>query len=106
MSDPADQIEIPTSFRALHLDARQRLTLTLRDLHEHYELCEDLAQQLVDSARDRHASLGVAEDEVLTRCHRGLLHPVPLLEPAEAAWVTRRLAELLGWDWESWAPAD
>jgi hypothetical protein len=103
MSDES-QIEVPASFRALYVDARQRLTLPLRELAARYELCEDLAHQLVERASTVHFSLGVSEDEVLARMHRGLLSPVPMVEPAEAAWVVRRLAELAGWDWAAWQP--
>ena len=103
MSDES-QIEIPPSFRALYLDARQRLTLPLRELAERCELCEDLAHQLIERARSVHFSLGVSEDEVLARIHRGLREPLPMVPPAEAEWVVRRLAELLGWDWAGWQP--
>lgn len=99
------QVEVPPSFRALHVDARQRLTVPLRELATRYELCEDLAHQLVDRARSVHFSLGVAEDEVLARIHRGLQEPQPLVPPDEAVWVVRRLAELLGWDWAGWSPS-
>lgn len=98
------QIEVPPSFIALYTDARRRLSVPLSVLRERYELCEDLSQQLVDHARTTHFSHGISEDEVLTRMHRGLLSPQPMVEAAEATWVTRRLAELLGWD-ASNAPA-
>jgi hypothetical protein len=105
MSDES-QIEVPPSFRALYLDVRQRLTVPLRELAARYELCEDLAHQLVERARTVHFSIGVSEDEVLARMHRGLLSPVPMVEPPEAAWVVRRLAELAGWDWAGWQPEE
>jgi hypothetical protein len=92
------QIEIPPSFQSLFLDARRRLLIPLRDLRERYELCEDLAQQMVDRARDTRFALGITEADVLVRCRRGLLEPEPVVEPREAEWVTRRLAELLGWN--------
>jgi hypothetical protein len=38
---------------------------------------------------------------VLARCRRGLL-----AEPTEAAWIERRLAELLTWPWVDSAPSD
>ena len=96
------QIEIPPSFIALHTDSRRRLTVPLRELRERYELCEDLAQQLVDHARTTHFEHGISEDEVLRRMHLGLLHPTPQVDEPQAAWVVRRLAELL--DWEPLAP--
>jgi hypothetical protein len=92
------QIEVPPSFIALYTDSRRRLTLPVRDLRQRYELCEDLAQQLVDHARTTHFAHGISEDEVLQRMHRGLTSPEPQVEAAEAAWVVRRLAELLEWE--------
>lgn len=92
------QIEVPPSFIALYTDSRRRLTLPVRDLRQRYELCEDLSQQLVDHARTTHFAHGISEDEVLRRMHVGLTSPEPQVEAAEAAWVVRRLAELLEWD--------
>ena len=92
------QIEVPASFIALYVDHRRRLTVALSVLRERYELCEDLSQQLIEHARTTHFSHGISEDEVLRRMHRGLLSPQPQVEPAEAGWVVRRLAELLGWE--------
>nr|MBA3480134.1 hypothetical protein [Lautropia sp.] len=69
-------------------------------LRARYDLCEDLAGQLVEFAQGVHHDLGVSEDEVLARCRLGLLQAPAQLEPAEAVWVERRLAELLGWPWE------
>ena len=43
--------------------------------------------------------LGVTEDDVLLRVGRGLRQPQAALSDAEADWVLRRLAELLGWPW-------
>jgi len=94
------QILIPPSFTNLYADAAGRLTVKLQTLRERYDLCEDMAAQLVDFARGVHHDLGVAEDEVLARCRRGLLAPPPQVSPREARWVERRLAELLGWPWD------
>lgn len=91
------QILIPPSFVALHSDRRGRLAVTLQTLRQRYDLCEDLAAQLVDFANGVHHDLGVSEDEVLARCRRGLLAEPAQVEPKEAQWVERRLAELLGW---------
>jgi hypothetical protein len=91
------QIFIPPSFVAIHSDRRGRLAVTLQTLRERYDLCEDLAAQLVDFAKGVHHDLGVAEDEVLARCRLGLLAEPAQVEPKEAQWVERRLAELLGW---------
>lgn len=93
------QIHIPPSFAALYTDRRHRLTITVAALRDRYDLCEDLANHLVDFAKDVHHGLGVAEDEVLARCRNGLLTPPAQVEPFEAQWIERRLAELLYWPW-------
>jgi len=62
-----------------------------------YDLCEDLAQMLTEHARTKLFELGIAEQDVLERLHRGLLTEDSVVTPDEARWVTRRLAELLDW---------
>ncbi|HRH16642.1 MAG TPA: hypothetical protein PKV17_08740 [Aquabacterium sp.] len=91
------QIHIPPSFSAVHSDARQRLTIPLSQLRERYEVCEDLASHLVEHSKGIHVDIGVDEQEVLLRIHRGLMTPESGLAPGEATWVVTRLAELLGW---------
>jgi len=91
------QIEIPPSFCALYTDARQRLTEPLRVVRVRYEVCEDLANHLIEHARTVLFQLGVTEDDVLDRCLRGLQAPESGVSPSEAQWVVHRLAELLGW---------
>ncbi|NRF69484.1 hypothetical protein HLB44_21000 [Aquincola sp. S2] len=98
------QIPIPPSFHALHSDPRGRLTLPLAEFRTRYELCEDMAQQLVERAQAAHHDIGLAEDEVLARCHAGVGEPEVGLSADEAAWVTLRLAELLGWPFPDWLP--
>ena len=98
MSDES-QIHVPPSFIALYLTGgRGKPTATRDVIASRYELCEDLSSQLHDYARATHFDLGLAEDEVLTRCHRGLREPAAGVSPDEAVWVVRRLAEMLGWD--------
>jgi hypothetical protein len=92
------QIEIPPSFYALYTDARGRLMASMTQVRERYEACEDLAQLLVDQADAKLFELGVAHEDVLLRFHAGLATPGSMVSAAEAEWVTRRLAELLGWD--------
>lgn len=92
------QIEIPPSFYDLHVDARRRLTVPMALVRERYEVCEDLANHLVEHCLGVHREIGVAEDEVLVRCHRGLMVPEAGVSVAEAGWVVTRLAELLGWE--------
>lgn len=91
------QIPIPASYHALHADARGRLQLPLAEFRARYELCEDLAQQMVERAQAAHHDLGLAEDDVLARCQAGVAEPAVGLNERETAWVTLRLAELLGW---------
>ena len=90
------QLQVPPSFAALHTRAG-RLTLRREELFARYDLCEDLANHLVDFAKSIHYDLGVAEDEVLARCRRGLLEEPAQVSEAEAGWIEGRLAELLGW---------
>lgn len=94
-----NQILIPDSFRDLYIDARRhRLTAPIDEVRSRYEVCEDLAQQLIDSAKHIHFDLGVSEDEVLIRIEAGLQAPESGLTAPEGVWVARRLAELLDWD--------
>ena len=92
------QIHIPPSFFELYTDARRRLTEPLEVVRARYEVCEDLANHLVDHVNNRTYHLRGSEDEVLLRYHRGLCTPESGVSPAEARWVVRRLAELLGWE--------
>jgi hypothetical protein len=97
--DPDSQIVIPDSFIALQaLDRRGRPLASREAIAARYEFCEDLAQQLGESARTVHIAHGIAEDVVLQRCHQGLLDAASGTNADEATWVIRRLAELLGWD--------
>ncbi|MGE0800789.1 MAG: hypothetical protein AB7G13_34100 [Lautropia sp.] len=94
-----DQTWMPPSFRSLHCDRRDRLLITAPELKRRYELCEDLAQSLIEYSRGVHHDLGVAEDEVLRRCRLGLLVEPAQVTPAEATWIVARLAELQNWPW-------
>jgi len=92
------QIEIPPSFMALYADAGRGKPTAPRDVvAARYELCEDMAQMLTQTAQDMLFSLGIAESDVLTRCHQGLTVEGAVVSPAEARWVVCRLAELAGW---------
>jgi len=90
------QLQVPPSFAALHTRAG-RLTLRREELFARYDLCEDLANHLVDFAKSVHYQQGDSEDEVLARCRRGLLAEPSQVSPAEARWIAYRLAEILGW---------
>lgn len=91
------QIPIPPSFQALFVDARGRLTLPLAEYRARYELCEDMAQMLVDHSQAVHHDQGVDQTGVLKRTLAGLRSAESGFSEAEAGWVLTRLAELLGW---------
>jgi hypothetical protein len=91
------QILVPESFIALHASPSGRLTVTKEELLERYELCEDMAQALVEQCRMIHFRDGVDEGEVLRRVHAGLLVEPAVLTPAQVSWVVQRCAELLDW---------
>ncbi|WP_127999831.1 ATPase with chaperone activity [Piscinibacter defluvii] len=94
-----NQILIPPSFIALFVPpGRLRPTEPRAHIAERYELCEDFAQMLVETATTKRFELGAHEDDVLERIGRGLQAPGSLLSEAEAGWVLTRLRELLGWN--------
>ncbi len=102
MSDES-QIDIPQSFVALYLaPGRQKPSLQRAELAGRYELCEDMAQMLTETARQMEFSLGITEADVLARCLQGLRVEPAVVTKAESTWVITRLAELLNWP----APAD
>jgi len=96
MSDE-NQILIPPSFMALFADSRQRLREPIAVVRERYEVCEDLANHLVQHAQLLQHSEVPVEAEILRRILAGLDMPEAGLSPAEARWVVQRLAELLDW---------
>lgn len=92
-----NQIIVPKSFVDLFVPAgRMRPTASHAHILARYELCEDLAQMLTDTARERLHELHVTETDVLTRVLTGL-QSGGVVESFEAVWVIRRLAELLDW---------
>lgn len=98
MSAEDSQIVVPAAFVALFVPAgRLKPSLPREAIAARHELCEDLAQALTEPARERLWELGIAEEDVLERMHRGLAAGEAGLSPAEATWVVGRLAELLGW---------
>jgi hypothetical protein len=104
MSHDDDQTLVPESFIALFRDARQRLVAPRREIAARHEFCDDMASLLVDHCRTVHFCDGVDEDEILVRCHRGLVNPPTNMPRDQAWWTIRRTAELLGWQWLSEEP--
>lgn len=97
MSDES-QIEIPPSFQALYLvSGRQKSSLPRTELAARYELCEDMAQMLTETARNMEFGLGITEADVLARCLQGLRVEPVVVNEVESTWVITRLAELLNW---------
>jgi hypothetical protein len=97
MSDP-NQIVIPRSFIDLFMSSGRIKPNAPREfIFERYELCEDMATMLTEPAQTRLWDLGITEQDVLERIRRGLVGGNAGLSAVEAVWVTRRLAELLGW---------
>lgn len=93
------QVVIPPSFIQLFVPQGRTRPVESRELiAQRYDLCEDMAQMLVETAREKHFGIGVAETDVLTRIHAGLEGDGALVSAAEALWVVRRLAELLDWE--------
>ncbi|MBA3598527.1 MAG: ATPase with chaperone activity [Methylibium sp.] len=94
-----NDILIPDSFMQLYLLPGRHKPSALREvIEQRYELCEDLAQMLSETARTTASLLGITEADVLERIHKGLLSGDLELSAAECMWVVRRLAELLDWD--------
>ncbi len=93
-----NQLPLPPSFVALFVPpGRSRPTESREYMLARHELCEDLAQTLVERARMLLLQLGVAEEDVLERIRAGLSEEGSGLQAREAGWVACRLAELLGW---------
>lgn len=98
MSPEESQVVVPPSFVALYLaPGRTRPNAPRGEIAARHEFCDDLATMLVDTASTQLALLGVTEGAVLGRIRRGLLAGDAGVSAAEAEWVVRRLAELLGW---------
>lgn len=97
MSDES-QIVVPRSFVELFLrPGSVKPTASREQIASRYELCEDLAQMFIDTARMKLFELGVAEGDVLERILQGLVEDDSVVTAREARWVVRRLAELLEW---------
>ena len=98
MDDSGNQIEVPASFTALFITpGGHRLTEPVAVVRERYELCEDLSQMLTAQAAAHLDAAGSNEAEVLRGMQQALSAEDSPVSPLEAAWVVRRLAELMDW---------
>ena len=95
--DDSNQIEVPQSFCAVFASPAGRLTEPIAVVRQRYELCEDLAQMLVDQAATLQFKTGRSEAEVLQTIKAGLTGEDAVVSGDEASWVARRMGELLGW---------
>jgi len=92
------QIEIPQSFMALYIDPGRFKPNAPRDVvAARYDLCEDLATMLTETAKNMFFSLDIKEKEVLERCYLGLTSEGAVVTELEAGWVISRLDELMDW---------
>lgn len=97
MSDE-NQIQVPESFIRLFVDPGRIKPREPREfIAQRYDLCEDMAQMLIEPARETFWSLGIAESDVLERIQLGLSDGKTELTNDEAGWVVLRLQELLEW---------
>lgn len=93
-----NQIEIPQSFISLFVrPGRARPCASYEAILERYEQCEDIAATLVEHAQVQAVTAGLGEQDILLRCHRGLLADVTGFSVGESRWIVFRLAELLEW---------
>lgn len=97
MQEHDNQIFVPPSFLALFADARGRLRESAGHVRGRYELCEDLANHLVEQAQTLYHVQTPSEAEILRRMHAGLSTVGAGFCAAEARWIVSRLAELLAW---------
>jgi hypothetical protein len=97
--DDSNQIEVPPSFLALFTSpGGHRLLQPMDTVRQRYELCEDLAQMLVDQAATAQFKSGGSERDTLAKMEVAISDPGTGLERPEVSWVVSRLAELLGWE--------
>jgi hypothetical protein len=96
-----NQIDIPASFIALFVaPGRQKPSEPRHVVADRYELSEDMATMLTETAKNMLFSLGISEHEILVRIQRGLTGDNSVVSVPEAQWVIQRLAELLEWEFD------
>jgi hypothetical protein len=92
--DSNSQLVVPPAFIALFIPpGRLKPTESRAQIAARHEFCEDLAQSLVEMARNQRWSLGITTDDVLERIARGLAGLE--LSEGERGWVLGRLGELI-----------
>ncbi len=91
-----NQIVVPESFMALYC-VNGRPVATRESIEARYDLCEDMALQMVEFCGGLEFKSGLSHAEVLDRCRAGLLAEGSVVSPEEAGWVVSRTAELLDW---------
>ena len=97
--DDSSQIPIPASFMAVFTPpGKLRPVATHAHIAQRYELCEDMAQMLCETAAEQQFKTGAAPQELLAWMERSLLGDGAVVEAAEAHWVVLRIGELLRWD--------
>ena len=90
------QIAIPESFLDLYrTPGRSKLQASHAEVLARYELCEDLANALVERSNTRMWELGVEKTDIVSRIRQGLMSGETGLSDAEAQWVSLRLSELM-----------
>ena len=102
--DEQYQIEIPQSFLALYF-RNGRAIATRATIEARYDLCEDLAIQTSEVCHTLQFKNDLTEADALSGCHAALVVG-DAVEPAEADWVIRRVAELLQWPPPELPPVD
>jgi hypothetical protein len=94
-----NQIEPPQSFMAMYVKPGQTRPNAPQDVVlARYEQCEDLACVLTEHAQTLAFKENLSQQEVLQRCHQGLITESSGFNEKETLWVIYRLAELLGWE--------
>jgi hypothetical protein len=101
-----NQLFIPESFMALFIQpGRFKPSASRAEVSDRYELCEDMANMLTETAQNMQFSLGITEQDVLMQCLRGLQAEGSVVTLPESHWVVNRLAELLNWPFSDTDPA-
>lgn len=96
--DENNQILIPPSFMALFVPpGKTRPTASHPHIAQRYELCEDMAQMLCESASEQQFKTGCDPDSLVQSMAQTLQGEGAVLDSGEARWVVLRMAELLHW---------